>query len=167
MFHALHDGEANRRVEFLEMFLDLMHDEEDFQDKIWWSNEACFKLNGHINHHNCTYRSQNNSHVILEKKVNILRITIWAAMSSNAIIDPIFFDASVTGKRYLNILHINFFPQVHQQEDIYFQQNGAPAHYTHCVHEWLDINFNDKWIGRRRSSKWPVPLPDLPPMDFF
>ena len=55
LFHALHDGDADRRVEFSGIFLDLMRDDENFQDKIWWSDEACFKLNGHINRHNCKY----------------------------------------------------------------------------------------------------------------
>ena len=48
LFHVLHDGDADRRVEFSEIFLDIMRDDETFQDKIWWSDEACFKLNGHI-----------------------------------------------------------------------------------------------------------------------
>ena len=88
-------------------------------------------------------------------------------MSSNEIIGPFFFDASVTGERYFNMLQTYFFPQVQQQTDIYFQPYGAPAHYAHCVCEWLGINFNDKWIGRRGPFEWPARLPDLFPMDFF
>ena len=37
----------------------------------------------------------------------------------------------------------------------------------HCVREWLDINFRDKWIGRRGPFEWPALSPDLSPMDFF
>ena len=74
---------------------------------------------------------------------------------------PHFFDASVTGKQYRNMLQTYFFPQVQQQEDIYFQQDWAPAHYAHCVCEWLDINFNVKWIGRHGSFDWPARLPDF------
>ena len=65
------------------------------------------------------------------------------------------------------MLQTYFFPQVQQQEDIYFQQDGAPAHYAHCVREWLDINFKDKWIDRRGPFEWPARSPDLSPMDFF
>ena len=82
-------------------------------------------------------------------------------------IGPFFFDASVTGEQYLNMLQTYFFPQVQQQEDIYFQQDGGPAHYAHGVREWLDINFNDKWIGRRGPFEWPAQLPDLSPIDVF
>ena len=60
-----------------------------------------------------------------------------------------------------------FFPQIQQQEGIYFQQVGVPAHYAHCICEWLEINFNDKWIGRCGPIEWPARSPDLSPMDFF
>ena len=76
LFHALHDGDADRRVKFSEMFFDLMRNDENLQDELWWSGEACFKLNGHINHHNYTYWSQENPHVILEKEVNVPGITV-------------------------------------------------------------------------------------------
>ena len=65
------------------------------------------------------------------------------------------------------MLQTYFFPQVQQQQDIYFQQVGAPAHYARCVHERLDINFNDRWIGRRPPFECPARSPDLSPMDFF
>ena len=35
LFHALHDGDADRRAEFSEMFLELMCNGENLQDKIW------------------------------------------------------------------------------------------------------------------------------------
>ena len=53
-----------------------MRNDENLHNKIWWSDEACFKLNGYINRHNCTYWSQENPHVILEKDVP--EITVWA-----------------------------------------------------------------------------------------
>ena len=167
LFHSLYDGDADRRLEFSEKFLALMRDDETLQDKIWWSDEACFKLNSHIKRHNCTYWSHENPHVIMEKEVNLPGVTVWAAISCNGIIGPFFFDEPVTGERYLNMLQTSFFPQVQQQRDIRFQQDGAPPHYVHCVREWLDINFNGGWIGRRGPIEWPARSPDLTPMDFF
>ena len=31
--------------------------------------------------------------------------------------------------------------------DLYFQQDGAPAHYAVSVRKWLDEHFPDRWIG--------------------
>ena len=53
LFHALYDGDADRRLQFAETFLQLVHEDDAFIDNVWWSDEASFKLNGHINRHNC------------------------------------------------------------------------------------------------------------------
>ena len=61
-------------------------------------------------------------------------------------------------------------PQLQQQSnshDLYFQQDGTPAHYSRAVREYLDETFPEKWIGRRRPIDWPGRSPDLTPMDFF
>lgn len=50
---------------------------------------------------------------------------------------------------------------------MYFQQDGAPAHYSLEVRAWLDQKFANRWIGRRGSIEWPARSPDLTPPDFF
>jgi len=127
------------------IFLGIMRDDETFQDKIWWSDEACFKLNGHINRHNCSYWSHDNPHVVLEKEVNIPGV-VWAAMSSNGIIGPFLFDSSVTGQLYLDMLQTFFFPQVQHERDIRFQQDGAPTHYALCSWmAWRQFQWQVDW----------------------
>ena len=51
--------------------------------------------------------------------------------------------------------------------DLYFQQDGAPPHYSRAVREYLDETFPEKWIGRRGPIDWLARSPDLTPMDFF
>ena len=46
-----------------------------------------------------------------------------------------------------------------------WQQDGAPAHYSTVVREFLDDNFSI-WIGRRGTIDWPPRSPDLTPCDF-
>jgi len=38
-----------------------------------------------------------------------------------------------------------------------FQLDGAPPHFSHCVHAFLDWQFSDIWIGRGG----PIPDPHL------
>ena len=57
-------------------------------------------------------------------------------------------------------------PKVKQRRLI-FQQDGAPAHYSLEVRDWLDQKFPDRWIGRRGPIEWPARSPDLTPPDFF
>ena len=50
---------------------------------------------------------------------------------------------------------------------IHFQQDGAPAHYTVAVRNFLSETFGQKWIGRKGPINWPARSPDLSPLDYF
>jgi hypothetical protein len=40
-------------------------------------------------------------------------------------------------------------------------------HFGLQVRQYLDVIFQDKWIGRRGAIEWPARSPDLTPLDFF
>ena len=71
LLQALHEDDGNRRQEFCELMLEKFNAESDFIDKIIWSDEAMFKLNGHINRHNCIYWSDVNPKVVMEHELNL------------------------------------------------------------------------------------------------
>ena len=52
-------------------------------------------------------------------------------------------------------------------DDLIFVQDRAPPQFAIVIREWLNAKFLGKWMGRRRSSKWPARSPDLMPCDFF
>ena len=166
VFHALVDGDPDRRMEFAEIMLEKMEEDEDFIDNIWWSDEATFKLNGHINRHNCVYWAEANPHVIIEKDVNLPGVTVWAALSSNGLIGPHFFDGTVNSENYLDLLETTLWPRIGNL-NCYFQHDGAPPHYALTVRKWLDQRFPEKWIGRRGPIEYPARSPDLTSLDFF
>ena len=91
---------------------------------------------------------------------------VWCGMTSGGLIGPYFFDVSVTGESYLGMLETYVWPKVKQRR-LYFQQDGAPSHYSLVVREWLDQKFPGRWIGRRGPIEWPARSPDLTPADFF
>ena len=149
-----------------EEFLRMIDQDETVLGRVWWSDEAMFKLNGTINRHNCVYWASENPHASVEKEVNLPGVTCWAAISSSGIIGPYFFETTVNSCTYLDMLENYFLPRV-QDEESYFQHDGAPAHYGKDVRTWLDQNFAGKWFGRRGSVEWPPRSPDLTPPDFF
>ena len=54
------------------------------------------------------------------------------------------------------------------ENDIYFQQEGAPPHFYVNVRSFLDRPFNQRWIGRSESaSEFPPRSPDLTPLGFY
>lgn len=57
----------DRRSEFCELLLDLLEDEPDLIDRVIWSDEAIFKLNGEVNRHNMVYWVRDNPNISLER----------------------------------------------------------------------------------------------------
>jgi hypothetical protein len=51
--------------------------------------------------------------------------------------------------------------------NIWFQHDGAPAHSSYAVRDFLDDRFPQKWIGRGGTVEWAPRSPDLTPLDFF
>ena len=92
-------------------------------------NKVTFKLNEYINRHYCVYWSNNNPHVILEKDINLPGVTVWTAISCIGLIGSILFESTMKQVNHLHMLQTKFWPRVENQNNIYFQQNGAPPHY--------------------------------------
>lgn len=52
-------------------------------------------------------------------------------------------------------------------DHIYYQQDGAPPHFTQSVKDFLNETFPERWIGRGGPMPWPPRSPDLTPLDFY
>ena len=50
---------------------------------------------------------------------------------------------------------------------MWYQHDGAPAHYFLGSREELDDQFPNRWIGRGGPVSWPTRSPDMTPLDFF
>lgn len=135
-------------------------------NKIIWSDESLFKLSGVINRHNCCYWAYSNPQIQIPVPNSKDGVMVWCGVTSDGIIGPYFFDETVTGESYLNMLKDFLWPKVKYQR-MYFQQDGAPPHYWLVARNWLDEKFNGRWIGRRGPIEWPARSPDLTPPDFF
>ena len=170
LIHGLLEDDPDRRSQFCQQFVRMCEDNPTFVDEIVWTDEATFKLSGHVNRHNCVYWSDTNPQFTITSQLNQPGITVWAGISSDGIVGPQFFDGTVTGERYLDKLRNVIVPALKQRPDfnkLYFQQDGAPPHYATAVQNLLDETFPDKWIGRRGPIEFPPRSPDITPMDFF
>ena len=57
--------------------------------------------------------------------------------------------------------------KLHKIRSIIFQQDGARAHFSTDVRQYLDNHFPNRWIGRGAPIRWAPRSPDLTPLDFF
>jgi hypothetical protein len=77
-----------------------------------------------------------------------------------------FPERTVTSHNYLGTLELFAVPQI-DDDNVIFQQDGAPAHYANTVTEFLDETFPRRWIGRCRWKQWPPCSLDLTPLGFY
>lgn len=150
----------------------MISDDESFLHQILFSDEAIFHLNGHVNRHNCVYWSADNPSHTDTKPLQSPKIVVWMGVWSGGLIGPYVFEGTVTGESYLKMLSQWLLPQLQQfdqfnEGNMFFQQDGAPPHWSRAVREWLDITFPSRWIGRSGPISWPARSPDLTPLDYW
>jgi hypothetical protein len=166
----LYDEDRDLRVEMAEKLVPILEDPSN-DGLIFFSDESTFYLSGLVNKHNCRFWSSSNQFVTVGEAMNSAKINVWCAMSSKQIIGPFFFDGETVNKDdYLDMLEDFFFPIIQRKRlhnNIYFQQDGSPIHFSKQVRTWLDEKFDGRWIGRGGPISWAPRSPDLTPLDIF
>ena len=56
---------------------------------------------------------------------------------------------------------------LHMHQNMWFQHDGTPPHFSFAVQDNLDQRFGQQWIGRGGPTVWPTSSPDLTPLDYY
>uniref|UniRef100_V5GHS2 Transposable element Tc3 transposase n=3 Tax=Anoplophora glabripennis TaxID=217634 RepID=V5GHS2_ANOGL len=144
-----------------------------FYNKILFTDEATFTRRGVFNWRNSHSWELENPHLPREQHFqHEFSINIWCGILSDNILGPFVLPRPLNGENYLNFL-TNDLPLVLEniplnlRQTFWFMHDGAPAHYSRPVREYLDISFRNRWIGRGSEVPWPARSPDLNPLDFY
>ncbi len=78
--HHLNEDNPEVRIEFSRLFLDMQNKDEEFMDKITWSDESLFSVNGYVNRHNTVYWSPSNPNIVLEQDKLGETVMVWAGI---------------------------------------------------------------------------------------
>ncbi len=166
----LKDQDKVKRVEACRIILAHSYLEPDMPDRIMFSDEATFHTSGFVNKKTCIIWGEKKPDEAQEYLRNSPKVNVWCAVSSLGIIGPYFHEGdSVNGAMYLDLLE-NYLLEnmpLSLRQTGYFQQDGATAHYTLPVRNFLDKHFKDRWIGRAGPIPWPPYSPDLTVCDFW
>ena len=149
--------------------------DDDFLQKIIFSDEAHFHLCGFVNKQNCRIWAHENPRQIVEKPLHPQKVTVWCAFSANGIIGPYFFEneagnsVTVTGKRYCAMITNLLWPELNGMdvENVWFQQDGATCHSANATMALLIKKFPGRIISRNSEVNWPPRSCNLTPLDFF
>lgn len=164
-----------RRREFCEWVLQNIAVDGEFWDKLIFSDEAHFQLNGYVNKQNCRIWGAENPRLIQEQPLHPARVTVWCALWAGGVVGPFFFEneageaVTVSGVRYREMLTNFFFEQINDLDvgDIWFQQDGATCHTANETLNLLGTKFPGRILSHRAEVDWPPRSCDLTPLDFF
>lgn len=139
---------------------------------ILFTDEATFTRNGINNTHNAHRWSEENPHAIVDSNFQYrFSVNVWCGVIDNQLIGPVVLPNRLTGAMYADFLE-NVFPPLLDDVPLatrmrmFFQHDGAPAHVTRQVTQYLNTIFPDRWIGRSGPVQWPPRSPDLTPLDY-
>lgn len=162
-----------RRRQFCTWAQTMIRRDPEFFNYVLFSDEATFHNTGQLNRHNCHYWSVDNPH--WHRETNHQQrwsFTTWCGIVNGNLIGPYFFEGNVNRHNYLHLLRDDL-PRLLENVDLHtrlrmwFQHDGAPAHFARIVRDYLNIRFTNRWIGRGGSEEWCPRSPDLTSLDFF
>lgn len=174
LHQGLNEADFQKRLEFCNWALIQKDQDPDFFTKVLWTDEAQFCRNGNINVHNAHYWSDVNPHWLRQHNHQVRwTVNVWCGIFGDRIVGPCFLEDTLTAQSYTeNILHgavsdLACDLPLRALQGMWFQHDGAPAHFSSRARRWLDDSFPDQWIGRGGPMFWPPRSPDLTPLDFF
>lgn len=172
--HTLEEGDDGKRLDFcLWIGSKILGGNRGFHKLIMFSDESTFSTNGTVASQHVRYWSDVNPIFrIPTGRQYLKKVNVWCAVSYYGIIGPYFFENACNRHSYLNMLNTFFSDHLEQlpldyRRNMYFQQDGCPAHFAREVKEWLDLKFGQKWIGRNGPVLWPPRSPDLTLADMY
>ena len=134
------------------------------------SDEKIFCVDAKVNRQNDRWIAQDPEDVpVIGRTKHSASVHVLIVLSSEGhVMRPHFFQKgqTVNTSVYLNVLRDVIKPwmvEVSNGRPYVFQQDGAPAHTSHQVQNWLDDNVDMFWP----KQFWPPNSPDLNPLDFY
>ena len=169
--HQLLPNDYHRRMTFCNW---LLQQHERFCDKLIMTDEAEFSMDGTVNTQNTRFWSENRPEgFVFEKSIRREKLSLWAGVCGNGcVIGPFFYEGTLTGIKYGEMLEDRILPSIREaygnmRRDIWFMQDGAPAHRGLNVRHKLHEVFGNRVLGLGFRQEWPPRSPDLTPCDFF
>lgn len=170
---TLQPNDNIRREAFCRWFLNNITANVNFINRVLWTDESYFSNCGLFNRHNEHHWAQENPNIVVPRRNQVrFGFNVFCGLLGNRLIGPIIFDGTLTAARYLEILRTSLEDLLDelplaQNIQIWYQQDGAPAHNAQCVIDYLNNRFNNNVIATNTAIRWPARSPDLTPLDFY
>lgn len=162
------------RLQYCQIMQHKIQIDDQFLEKILFADESTFSKDGIINLRNShSWADENPRFKKAWKSQWRFSLNVWAGIVGDVIIGPVFLPSRLDGHTYRGHLEqLNDFLDdvpLNTRQEMWYMHDGAPAHSTHAVQEFLCERFPERWIGRGVDApiSWPPRSPDLTPLDFY
>lgn len=170
---ALNPQDYPRRMEFSRWILHKDIQDPSFLEKVLFTDEASFSREGIFNSRTShLWVADNPNATVIRGYQERFAVNVWAGIIGDLLIGPYIIPNRLNGPVYLVFIR-DILPELLQdvplniRYDMWFQHDGAPAHFGNNVRNYLNVTFEQKWLGRGGPVHWPARSPDLTPLDFF
>ncbi|CAH1957620.1 unnamed protein product [Acanthoscelides obtectus] len=170
---GLSAADYHRRVQFCLWLLHQIAAQPNFLRYVLWTDEASFTRDGIFNSRNGHVWDKENPCAIFPRKhQQPSSVNVWAGIVDDYLIWPYLLPERLTGPIYRRFLG-EVLPELLEnvplnvRQQMWFQHDGAPAHFAVQVRAYLAQRFGHRWIARGGAVSWPPRSPDLSSLDFF
>ena len=104
-------------------------EEDEFNERLMFSDEATFLTNGKVNRHNVCIWGKENPLATIEHERDSPKVNVWCHFKKLCSW-PMFFEGNVTGNVYLQMLQNWLMDELiaNEHEDFICPQDGALPH---------------------------------------
>jgi hypothetical protein len=108
---ALEPSDLPQRAEFAASMLDSIEQDNQYLQRVMFSDEATFYVSGHVNRHNVRIWDSENPHVIREHVRASPKLSVCCALTHDKVIGLfVFAEDTVTGANYYDMIHEYLLP---------------------------------------------------------
>lgn len=164
--------DRRRRRKFCRWVLRRQNRDPNFVQKILFTDECCFGRESTWNFRNEHYWSDRNLFLGMPRNFQIrFSVKLWAGILNDRLIGTFQLDGNLTGPRY-NLFLRRHLPRLLRDQgvninQVWWMQDGCPAHHTQENLLQLRRIFGRRVISIGARIEWPPRSPDLNPLDFF
>ena len=127
--------------------MQVMLEEDRFDDRFVFSDGATFHVTGKFNKHNTRIWRTEHPHTIQEHVRDSPKVNVFCAISKKCVYGPFFFEGTtVSSKAHLAMLQNWLMELLFEGEraDFIFQQDGAPPYWSLNVKQYLNPTLHNK-----------------------
>jgi hypothetical protein len=122
-------------------------DQLDILNHVLWTDEAGFTTDRVMNLNNLHVWAEENPHPTRSSSFqHRFSVSVWAGIVDYHLIGPYVIEDRISGAQYLNFLQetlpiLTDDLPLNVRQDMWNQLDGALAHFTRPVRDWLNYNY--------------------------